>query len=60
MAKDNNDGKHNTWGHGSGSMVIPDSTKTDPGAKPSDSTFPDWVRKDMAYKEYGTPRQQYS
>jgi hypothetical protein len=61
MAKKNNNGTNNTCGFGTADhTIIPDSTKTDPGAKTLNTNFSDWVRKDMAYKEYGVPRVQYS
>jgi len=35
------------------------ATQPDPGGKPSDSTFGNWVKQDIAFKE-SQPAQDYS
>jgi hypothetical protein len=59
MAKKNNDKDAATSGFGTIEIIPPVNPPADPGAK-DHNNLADWIRKDMAYKEYGTPRIKYS
>ena len=60
MARQNNDGLHGTKGFAQIEILAPVNPPPDPGPKPHDSSFSDWVRRDMAFKEFGTNREKFS